>query len=543
MLRRASLPLGWYGCLRRMLGLVRLKPGSIFAQDFRVIAPIAEGGMGVVYRVEQLSTREERALKVLKPNLLSDARSRDRFAQEATLGSNIPSDHVVKVISAGVDDETGVPWIAMELLRGDTLGDVIRVRGPLAPSEVLGVCRQLCHALAAAHRAGVVHRDLKPENIFIGRSLSHDERSMVKLLDFGLAKVLQESETTLSATSVVGSPLWMAPEQIRRGRIQPSTDVWALGLIAFWMLTGRYYWLSAQGGASAEALLHEKLYEPLVPPSRRAAALGVPCSLPRGFDEWFRRCVAREPSARFRDAGEALAALVPVLDRGLPGFRTDLRAALGGAVVATALFALALVVGSEAQPRPARTFVAHDAAAVPLRASTEDAAVPTRPSTLPEIVVRAPLPRGRRRPQAVASATTSTLTAPHVLPRAEGYAFRARRDWDVQCPTPGMRRAWQVTPDWYTRGRMRIEAHEQSLRAEERRLARSADAATHGELSQELARRRRQLDDERRAFEALVERNARAEPMLGPRLAEQAGCRDNGLYRDASGVYAVWCCP
>ncbi|MEI8259648.1 MAG: serine/threonine-protein kinase, partial [Deltaproteobacteria bacterium] len=144
---------------------VKLQPGSVFATEYRIVGQLDEGGMGLLYRAEQLSTGEERALKVLKPALLADGVSRERFSQEATIGANIPSDHVVKVIGAGIDDETGIPWIAMELLRGDNLQRVVRARGPLAHRDALEILAQLCHALGAAHREGIVHRDLKPENV------------------------------------------------------------------------------------------------------------------------------------------------------------------------------------------------------------------------------------------------------------------------------------------------------------------------------------------------------------------------------------------
>jgi serine/threonine protein kinase len=146
-----------------------LREGAIFADQFRVVRPLARGGMGAVYVVEQLATRRERALKLMHPTLVSDERSLERFGREAQVSARIESDHVVEVIAAGVDRASGTPWLCMELLRGEDLAARL-ARGPLAPAETREIVRQLGHALGAAHRAGIVHRDLKPENLFLAVS-------------------------------------------------------------------------------------------------------------------------------------------------------------------------------------------------------------------------------------------------------------------------------------------------------------------------------------------------------------------------------------
>jgi serine/threonine protein kinase len=170
----------------------------------------------------------------------------------------------------------------------------------------VAVFEQMGHALAAAHRQGIVHRDLKPENIFLAAPRTAGVEVMVKLLDFGIAKVVAEAATT--QTGVLGTPAFMAPEQYQGRGIGPATDVWALGLIAFKVLTGRSYWRSAAGSASAPAsLMFETCMEELVPASTRAAEMGVDRFLPAGFDAWFARCVARETKDRYADAAEALA--------------------------------------------------------------------------------------------------------------------------------------------------------------------------------------------------------------------------------------------
>ncbi len=183
----------------------------------------------------------------------------------------------------------------------------------LPPGEVLEIARQLGHALGAAHAVGLVHRDIKPENIFLATPRHQGVPFTLKVLDFGIAKLGEDVRASGGTTGAVGSPLWMAPEQTSSAGVQPSTDVWAMGLVMFYVLTGRSYWRTAHvEGGSITALLREIVMEPLEPASVRGRTLGA-AGLPPGFDAWFARAVAREPSQRFADAGAALAALVPVL--------------------------------------------------------------------------------------------------------------------------------------------------------------------------------------------------------------------------------------
>ena len=297
-----------------MAPLPQLTPGTVFARDFRVLRHLSAGGMGAVYVVEQMSTQRQRALKIMLPDLVREPKARERFMQEATVSARIKSDHVVEVVGAGIDDDTGTPWIAMELLEGEELADTMKRRGMLTPAEVMEVFRQLCHALGAAHRAGLVHRDLKPENIFMGTARREGVAFTVKILDFGIAKVVGESRTSAASTSAIGSPLWMAPEQADQGMVRPATDVWALGLIAYHLLTGIYFWRTANTESFVfPALLKEMYMDALEPASMRAASYGRGQLIPPGFDGWFARCVVRDPSQRFHDATEALSVLLPVL--------------------------------------------------------------------------------------------------------------------------------------------------------------------------------------------------------------------------------------
>jgi tRNA A-37 threonylcarbamoyl transferase component Bud32 len=292
-------------------------PNRVFGGDFRITRLLGEGGMGAVYLADQQSTSTPRALKLMQRELVQDPHMRERFAQEARLGSRIASDHVAQVVAAGIDVETGIPWIAMELLRGLPLDRYLATRGPLAASEIRFLLEQLCHALGAAHAQGIVHRDLKPANVFLSVSRVVGLAYVVKVLDFGIAKVLAEAKTT--RTAAVGTPLYMAPEQYQAGRVTPASDVWALGLMAFELLTGLSYWKAARGGdATPASIMFETCMAELRSPSARAAELGVEGLLPDGFDRWFDRCVNREPEGRFASASEAFDALAPLLGPAAP---------------------------------------------------------------------------------------------------------------------------------------------------------------------------------------------------------------------------------
>ncbi len=291
--------------------LTDLAPGTVLGDDFRVVAPLSRGGMGAVYIVEQISTNKRRALKLMLEARTGDAEMRRRFAQEARVGSLVASEHVVDVIAAGVDAKTGVPWLAMELLEGEDLATYSERRTVLAPAEVAEIFAQLCHALGAAHDIPVVHRDLKPGNVFLARPRLSEARFVLKVLDFGIAKIMTSDAST---TKAVGTPLWMAPEQTQAGaNISPATDVWALGLIAFRLLTGRLYWKGANElEPKGIVVMREILFDALAPASVRARELGG-AALPAGFDEWFAHTVVRDPSVRFANARAAWAALGPIL--------------------------------------------------------------------------------------------------------------------------------------------------------------------------------------------------------------------------------------
>ncbi len=303
-----------------MVSIPRLTPETTFAERYRVIERIGQGAMASVYRAEQLSTGTDRALKVMDPESLSDPKALERFEREARASGRIDSDHVVRVVGAGTDPKTGLLWIAQEYLPGQLLSDFLDSQPYPDPRELREITEQLFHAVSAAHRAGIVHRDLKPENIFLAdarrQGIAHD----VKVLDFGIAKMLRVDAAATAAG--LGTPMWTAPEQGAPGHgIEPSADVWALGLIVFRLFTGQIYWRHMQPSSSAVDIAQEIIEGKIDKPSQRAAELGSLVVLPPAFDAWFARTVCRNPKKRFADAGQAYEELaramgeMPMFDR------------------------------------------------------------------------------------------------------------------------------------------------------------------------------------------------------------------------------------
>lgn len=268
-----------------------LASGAIVGGAYRVVRAVAEGGMGVIYEVEQIATGALRALKVMHGQFAADDKLRGRFVLEARLTASLASDHVAQVMDAGQDAATGALYIVMELLDGTTLSRELRRTGPFPWATAIAVLGQIAHALGAAHAAGIVHRDLKPANVFLSRSRHVGLPFMVKLLDFGIAKALADASEATAA--ILGTPAWMAPEQTTMDTpIGPQADVWSFGLMAFVLLTGRHYFSSANApNAPTAAVLREVVLDPLLPASERARQLGAGECLPAGFDPWFARCV------------------------------------------------------------------------------------------------------------------------------------------------------------------------------------------------------------------------------------------------------------
>jgi len=288
-----------------------LSPGAVFAERYRIERRIATGGMGAVYEVVHLETNRHRALKVLHANLVQSDELRDRFRREARVAAEIESEYIVDVFDAGVDPSSEMPFLVMELLRGEDVRERIKRAGPMHPEEAVRCLFEASLALDKTHQARIVHRDLKPDNLFLCEREHGPPR--IKVLDFGIAKIVAEGTTSGQTRESLGTPLYMAPEQyVMSGNISPATDVFALALIAYTMLVGKPYWLeeSRRAGAAVAFALHT-CRGPQESAVARAAQQGI--VLPPAFDTWFFRATSVKPEDRYQVASTAVQDLAQIL--------------------------------------------------------------------------------------------------------------------------------------------------------------------------------------------------------------------------------------
>jgi serine/threonine-protein kinase len=273
------------------------------------------------------TTDKKVAIKILAKRLAQDGVARAMFELEARVAGRVESEHVVQVSDAGIDPMSQMPFLVMEFLKGKDFNELIACEGPLEPTQALQYLAQAASGLEKAHgwcRDGkaspIVHRDLKPENLYLTHR--EDGTPLVKILDWGIAKVLTGSATL--SQDLRGTPLYMAPEQLSPAPVTPATDVWALGLLAHFLLTGKCYWKSAQrDNIVLPAIIKEVCEGPVELPSVQMQQLGVCLHDARAFDDWFMRCVNLDPAQRYQRAGEAVRALSSAL-----GFSPDQYAAL-----------------------------------------------------------------------------------------------------------------------------------------------------------------------------------------------------------------------
>lgn len=289
-----------------------LDDGAIFHGRYQVVRRINAGSMGAVYEVFDTNVDAARALKVMLPSLVQDADLRARFEREAKITGAIESDHIVRVSDSGVDAASGAPFLVMDLLRGEELGHIVRSRGSLAPPEIITYLWQAALALDKTHAKGIVHRDLKPDNMFITQR--DDGAPCVKILDFGIAKIVASSAAVGKATRVVGTPVYMAPEQVRGDpTIGPAADIHALGHIAYTLLVGEPYWAEESKRSSMAMLIMNIIDGPKEAPSVRAMRRRN-ITLSAEFDAWMLKAVAFEPTHRFASATAAISALRTLLE-------------------------------------------------------------------------------------------------------------------------------------------------------------------------------------------------------------------------------------
>ncbi|HET9932487.1 MAG TPA: protein kinase [Polyangiaceae bacterium] len=273
-----------------------MKPGSVLAGKYRLDSMLGSGGMGAVWRAEHLGLRAPVAIKLLAPELDGRQDALARFLREAQSAASLRSPHVVQVLDHGVDETTQTPFIAMELMEGESLADRLTRVVRLSPAETSRIITQTARALNRAHELGIIHRDLKPANLFLVRN---EDDEILKVLDFGLAKWRRSpgalTQGAATATNIVmGTPYYMSPEQMNGSRdADQRSDLWALGVIAFECLSGTRPF----DGDNLIALGMKVCTAP-------TPALSHSLGLPPEFDAWFARALAKDPAHRFQTARE-----------------------------------------------------------------------------------------------------------------------------------------------------------------------------------------------------------------------------------------------
>jgi serine/threonine-protein kinase len=251
--------------------------------------------MGEVYLAEHRLLKRPCAIKLIRQGDEADPRTLERFEREVRLTASLSHPNTVEVYDYGRADD-GTYYYAMEYLQGLSLAELVERHGPLPPSRAVYLLRQVCEALREAHAAGLIHRDIKPSNIFAARRGGIDD--VAKLLDFGLVRPSTTARAThVSAEGVIlGTPLFMSPEQARGGReLGERSDIYSLGAVAYYLLTGRPPF-DGEGGI-AVMIAHAR--DPVLPPSR------IRPGIPEDLERVVLRCLAKDPAKRFVDA-EAL---------------------------------------------------------------------------------------------------------------------------------------------------------------------------------------------------------------------------------------------
>lgn len=353
--------------------------GATLGGLYRVEALLGVGGMGRVYRATHALLDKSFAVKVLTESRSSKPDAAERFLREARAASQIENDHIVKVVNVDRDGEHHL-FIVMELLRGENLADRLE-RGPLPLEQTLDIATQTGNALQAAHDAGIVHRDLKPENVFI---VNRDGRDFVKVLDFGISKIKnpEHGDPKLTATDqIVGTPLYISPELARgMGTVDHRTDIYALGVIVYEMLTGS----PPFSGQNHFQLLYKHGNEAPDPPSQRSHKARIPAHV----ESAVLRALEKNPEDRFDSMRDFVAALggptVPKRARtlGVPLLVAAVAAATAFVLWPKPEIAKPEVANVDARPEPAPP----EEIPAPVTRKSEPPAEPAEPEAVAEVV-------------------------------------------------------------------------------------------------------------------------------------------------------------
>ncbi|HWA70906.1 MAG TPA: serine/threonine-protein kinase [Polyangiaceae bacterium] len=280
-----------------------MSEGLVLSGRYRLLSRLGAGGMGSVWRARDLTLDADVAIKLMGAEFVGSGEAVARFRREARAAAAIRSGHVVQILDYGVDGDT--PFIAMELLRGDSLADRLARMGPLSAPAAAHLLGHVARALTLAHEHGIVHRDLKPDNIFIVREGDED---VAKVLDFGVARRREglgdSSGLQTRAGAILGTPFYMSPEQSGGEPVDELSDIWAFGVIACECLTGTRPFAGDTLGALFRAVCIADIPRP--------SSLGA---VPEGFDEWFARAAARDKSQRYKTVRQAAEDLKAVCAR------------------------------------------------------------------------------------------------------------------------------------------------------------------------------------------------------------------------------------
>jgi serine/threonine-protein kinase len=353
--------------------------GRTLAARFTLVKKLGAGSMGAVYHAKQLATGRDVAIKILRDERALEGAAKARFLREARAHSLLSSPHTVRVLDFGQSDD-GALFLVMELLEGESLGRRIRRLGRLPLSTAVDASRQVLRSLTEAHEKGVVHRDLKPDTVFFASVAGVKEEEVVKVLDFGVAKVIGDQGRHLNAVetregNVFGTPRYMSPEQAQGKALDARSDLYAVGVLLYEMLTGRPPFT----GSDAILVMAQHIKEPPKKPSGICPEAQIPLDL----EELIMRALAKDPAERPESAeafGEALGRLAasglvdttgvrsvkaPALDSGtlptseveqatapFPARRTRRRiGVLLGIAIAVGLFANVVVLSVRRAPR------------------------------------------------------------------------------------------------------------------------------------------------------------------------------------------------